>query len=195
MLASIRNAVRNPYSIRLVAGFASKKPVPATKDLDGFGALAQVLSDVGTQQPAPRKKKSSFAAPMREKGPRHEKQQLWKPFMPNRPIRPHELTYKSRFIGPRSRTRRAAVGPAPPVARYQDVFHQFGIDPITQAQNPTILNEYISDMGKIYGRNITGLTSKSQRRMGKAIRRAKMMGIIPILSKPTNNLVWNPRRR
>ena len=51
------------------------------------------------------------------------------------------------------------------------------------ALNPYVLNNYVSDMGKIFGRNITNLTMKNQRRLGKAIRRAKMMGVIPVLSK------------
>ncbi|KAG5648927.1 hypothetical protein DXG03_000276 [Asterophora parasitica] len=80
-------------------------------------------------------------------------------------------------------SRRAAVGPPPVIARYNDVFRQFDIDPVSQAMNPEVLSHYMSEMGKIYGRNVTGLTSRSQRRISKAIRRAKMMGIIPILSK------------
>lgn len=38
-------------------------------------------------------------------------------------------------------------------------------------------------MGKIKPRSQTKLTWRSQRRLGKAIRRAKMMGIIPVLSR------------
>lgn len=38
-------------------------------------------------------------------------------------------------------------------------------------------------MGKIKSRAETGLTWKNQRRLGKAIRRAKMMGVIPVLSR------------
>lgn len=99
-------------------------------------------------------------------------------------LRPHEFTYKTRLNEPRKFARRPAVGHAPNVARYSDLFHQLNIDPLSQAQNPAILGEYVSEMGKIYSRNFTNLTSKSQRRMGKAIRRAKMMGVIPILSRP-----------
>lgn len=38
-------------------------------------------------------------------------------------------------------------------------------------------------MGKILPRNVTGLTRKSQRYVGKAIRRARAMGILPVLSR------------
>lgn len=50
-------------------------------------------------------------------------------------------------------------------------------------------------MGKIYGRNITGLTSRSQRRLGKAIRRARMIGIIPQLSRPSKSSNFRNRGR
>jgi small subunit ribosomal protein S18 len=64
------------------------------------------------------------------------------------------------------------------------VFYQLGLDPLSECQNPALLAGFLSEMGKIYGREVTGLTTKNQRRLGKAIRRAKMMGVIPILSSP-----------
>lgn len=88
--------------------------------------------------------------------------------------------------------RRPLLGPPSREARYNDVFHQLGIDPLDECQNPTLLAGFMSEMGKIYGRNVTGLTTKSQRRLGKAIRRAKMMGVIPILSRPSIES-WSPR--
>lgn len=45
------------------------------------------------------------------------------------------------------------------------------------------MSRFVTTMGKIKGRNETNLTWKNQRRLGKAIRRAKMMGIIPVLSR------------
>lgn len=39
-------------------------------------------------------------------------------------------------------------------------------------------------MGKIQGRSATNLTAKSQRLLGKSIRRAKHMGIMANLSRP-----------
>jgi len=38
---------------------------------------------------------------------------------------------------------------------------------------------FINPMGKIKGRNETGLTWKSQRLVGKMVRRARAMGVIP----------------
>lgn len=110
-------------------------------------------------------------------------------------MKPHEFSYKARTVGPRPPFKRPAVGISSREARYTDVFHQLNIDPLSQAMNPAILTSYMSEMGKIYGRNVTGLTVKSQKRIGKAIRRAKMMGIIPILSQPTRGPSWYPRRK
>ncbi len=47
-------------------------------------------------------------------------------------------------------------------------------------------------MGKINTRPVTGLTRKNQRRIGKAIRRARMMGLIPVFSTRKNQLITNP---
>ncbi|KAJ8523494.1 hypothetical protein ONZ45_g122 [Pleurotus djamor] len=118
----------------------------------------------------------------------------WKPFEGGRFIRPHQLTYKYRSLDTtRPRSRPPVVGPGSAESRYGDVFHQLGIDPLDQCMNPQLLAHFVSDMGKIYGRNVTKLTTRTQRRLGKAIRRAKMMGVIPILSKP-RKASWIYRR-
>lgn len=117
----------------------------------------------------------------------------WKPFEAGRFIRPHQLTYKYRLQPTRRLIRPPTVGPGSAESRYGDVFHQLGIDPLDQCMNPQLLSHFVSDMGKIYGRHITKLTTRSQRRLGKAIRRAKMMGVIPILSKAKKSS-WIYRR-
>lgn len=58
--------------------------------------------------------------------------------------------------------------------------------------NSTLLSHFVTDMGKIRKRADTQLTWKNQRRLGKAIRRAKMMGIIPVLSRRSLSLVNQP---
>ncbi|KAF8076548.1 ribosomal protein S18 [Lyophyllum atratum] len=185
MLSLFRHASRRSIAaIRptLVANYSSGAPSEDSTQAvwDDVGSLIKDQVDKGEAQ-APQK---PFAA----SGNSQQRQQAgvakWKPFKPTRFVRPHELTYKARINAPPTyKPRRAAVGPPPAVARYNDVFYQFNINPLSQAMNPEILSHYMSEMGKIYGRNITGLTSKSQRKIGKAIRRAKMMGVIPVLSK------------
>jgi small subunit ribosomal protein S18 len=50
-------------------------------------------------------------------------------------------------------------------------------------KNPAILANYVTEMGKIMPRASTGLTRKSQRMIGKAIRRARSMGLLPVMSR------------
>lgn len=63
------------------------------------------------------------------------------------------------------------------------MFHQLQIDPLHEAMNSRLLSYFVTEMGKIKPRSATKLTWRSQRRLGKAIRRAKMMGVIPVLSR------------
>lgn len=76
-----------------------------------------------------------------------------------------------------------AVAPPPSVARSKDVFHQLNLDPRDFSANPSVLSHFVTEMGKIKGRDQTMLTLKSQRLLGRTIRRAKMMGVIPNLSR------------
>ncbi|KAG7096785.1 hypothetical protein E1B28_004195 [Marasmius oreades] len=104
-------------------------------------------------------------------------------------ITPDRLKYNNVLKTERRHLTRPKVGPSKREARKADPFYQLNIDPLDMALNPFVLNNYVSDMGKIYGRNVTNLTMKNQRRLGKAIRRAKMMGVIPVLSK--RNILQN----
>ncbi|KAI0268369.1 hypothetical protein BC834DRAFT_689334 [Gloeopeniophorella convolvens] len=81
------------------------------------------------------------------------------------------------------RRRRSLVGPAAAESRRNDWFHQLGIDPLAEATNPQLLSYFVSSMGKMKNRSETKLTWRTQRRLSKAVRRAKMMGIMPILNK------------
>ncbi|KAF9055485.1 hypothetical protein BDZ89DRAFT_1125225 [Hymenopellis radicata] len=115
-----------------------------------------------------------------------------RPFPDTSIIRPYELTYQSRRERPRHIRRTPAVGPNVREARQRDIFYSLGLDPLEYATTPEVLNHFMSNMGKINTRPVTGLTRKNQRRLGKAIRRARMMGIIPVLSTRKNQLTNNP---
>lgn len=91
-----------------------------------------------------------------------------------------------------SRQRRPApplLGPGAKEARKADPLHQLGLRPGHPSlhddsyKNPVLLANYVTEMGKIRPRNLTGLTRRSQREIGKAIRRARSMGLMPVLSK------------
>jgi small subunit ribosomal protein S18 len=70
----------------------------------------------------------------------------------------------------------------------KDPFWQLDIDPIAFATNPKVLGGYLTQMGLIKQRTETGLTFRSQRRLAKAIKRARMMGVIPVFSKPGSEI-------
>ncbi len=46
-----------------------------------------------------------------------------------------------------------------------------------------LLKMHISDMGRILPRRVTGLCSKRQRQMSKAIKRAREMAILPYINR------------
>lgn len=81
------------------------------------------------------------------------------------------------------------LGPSKRDAMKQDPIHILGLNPAKPSladdtyKNGPLLSEYVSEMGKILPRNITGLTRKSQRYIGKAIRRARALGILPVMSR------------
>lgn len=45
------------------------------------------------------------------------------------------------------------------------------------------LRQFIPERGKIMPRRISGITAKDQRRLAKAIKRARMMAILPFVSE------------
>lgn len=50
--------------------------------------------------------------------------------------------------------------------------------------NPLVLNRFVTSLGKIKGRGMTGLQRSSQRKMGKAVRRARVSG------SPCSYVAW-----
>jgi len=98
------------------------------------------------------------------------------------PVTPKTFTMQGR-IKERIILKRPYLGPSAKVSRRKDAFHQLGIDPLRESFNPTLLSTFVTDMGRVMSRAETQLTWRSQRRLSKAIRRAKMMGIIPLHSR------------
>lgn len=70
------------------------------------------------------------------------------------------------------------LGPGVKTARRIDPFHIRGQNPVDHASNPLMSFEFTDVSGRIKKRAETGLTWKSQRRMGKMVRRARAMGVI-----------------
>ncbi|ORZ13546.1 ribosomal protein S18 [Absidia repens] len=70
--------------------------------------------------------------------------------------------------------------PNPPT---EDPFDVLGLDPLHEYKNYRLLSHFVSDMGKILPREKTGLTAKNQRKLAKAVKRARAMGIMSSTSK------------
>ncbi|CAD6892940.1 unnamed protein product [Tilletia controversa] len=92
----------------------------------------------------------------------------------------------------RSRFRaRPLLGPSASLAKRLDPFYKLGLNPSKPSlqddsyKNPSLLTPFVSDLGRILPRNRTGLTRKGQRQVGKAIRRARAMGLVAIFNRGT----------
>ncbi|KZT12559.1 uncharacterized protein LAESUDRAFT_668323 [Laetiporus sulphureus 93-53] len=105
-----------------------------------------------------------------------------KGFRSGRFVKPASFTYNQRVRKQRM-AKRPLLGPDARESRELDVFYQLELDPLDECMNTSLLSEFVTEMGKIKRRSETKLTWRNQRRVGKAIRRAKMMGLIPILSR------------
>ncbi|KAI0796295.1 hypothetical protein BC629DRAFT_1286225, partial [Irpex lacteus] len=107
--------------------------------------------------------------------------------------KPSDFSKEARLeTGAFRRSKRPYLGPGRAEAEAQDVFRQLNIDPLQEATNSRLLSAFVTDMGKIKQRPVTNLTWRSQRKLGKAVRRARMMGIIPQLSKKMLSQSYTP---
>ncbi|EUC67422.1 30S ribosomal protein S18 [Rhizoctonia solani AG-3 Rhs1AP] len=112
--------------------------------------------------------------------PRH----LFAPTNPHQFISPHQFTREHRIARIEKRRKDPTLGPSRKHAQAIDAFRKLAIDPLDEFKNPLLLKSFVSEMGKIHSRAKTGLTWRSQRRVGKAIRRARALGFIPLWNSP-----------
>ncbi|KAJ7276552.1 hypothetical protein B0H12DRAFT_1175183 [Mycena haematopus] len=171
MLSSLRARLRQtrPFSFS-TAAVVRNEPTPMAQ-------LADVLHKQAVQTPLADMGKVKSQAQSTNR-PIHE----YKPFRGSF-IRPYDLSLEGRSFKDRPLGRPPQIAPSTRDARKKDVFYQLNIDPLKLAQHPAILTPFVSELAMIYPRRTTGLTTKSQRRVAKAIRRAKMMGVIPLYSR------------
>lgn len=94
-------------------------------------------------------------------------------------IPPHNFASATLYPEEQHRIRRPLVGPVRKVAKQIDPFFLRGEDPLDHVMNPLMSYQFVNQLGMIKGREQTGLTWKSQRRVGKMVRRARHMGLIP----------------
>ncbi|KAI8980547.1 ribosomal protein S18 [Pilobolus umbonatus] len=60
----------------------------------------------------------------------------------------------------------------------EDPFDSLGLNPLHEYKNFRLLTSFVSDMGKILPREQTGVSAKNQRKLAKAIKRARAMGLM-----------------
>lgn len=106
---------------------------------------------------------------------------------------PDAFTREKRIEKRRFNPKKWDLGPPTKEALFTDVFRQLDIDPVKECMNPTLLSAYVTKMGRVKTRAETGLTMRSQRRVAKAIKRAKMMGIMPTHGNAWNGLYKFPK--
>lgn len=103
---------------------------------------------------------------------------LLKNLTPNAVISPQQLGPEkllTPYLPRPNLTQAYPLGPPVTAARTLDPFVRLGLDPLdTSPMNPWLRAEYCTSMGKIKSRGKTGLQRGSQRRMGKAVRRARV---------------------
>ncbi|KAJ6628780.1 hypothetical protein B0H10DRAFT_1777298, partial [Mycena sp. CBHHK59/15] len=99
-------------------------------------------------------------------------------------IRPRDLSLEGRKFTDHPQSKLPGVALSTRDARKRDVFYQLGVDPLKFSLHPGMLTPFMTEMAMILPRRTSMLTMKSQRRIAKAIRRAKMMGVLPLHSKP-----------
>lgn len=92
-------------------------------------------------------------------------------------IAPHQLTPSSMSsYAAHRRPRPPALGPSRADTAKTDPFKRLHLSPLKETLNPGLLSQFLTEMGKIKGRNRTGLAWGSQRRLGQAVRRGRCMG-------------------
>ncbi|KAK4574120.1 hypothetical protein LTR86_001881 [Recurvomyces mirabilis] len=103
---------------------------------------------------------------------RELEQQIPRRFRPGDIYAPHDLSGVEM-----SKWKRLRRKPRVP-SHGRDVLDQLGIDPRKEYKNFSMMNEYVTEMGRIKHRNDTGLRPVNQRRMAQAVRRAIGSGVL-----------------
>lgn len=66
----------------------------------------------------------------------------------------------------------------------RDVFELTGLDPLVEYKNTIIFAPFLTEIGRIRNHRETNLTSKNQRRLTKAVKRARAMGLLNAMQRP-----------
>ncbi|KAK8864664.1 ribosomal protein S18 [Kwoniella newhampshirensis] len=178
---------QQPLSIRLLhTSLFHRRPANAQTSRDVLSSYLSQKSSSSASPSAPSASPSSSssidaARKMMEslsKRARVEVDDKRRPFRANTYAPPSTFTHDSLYPTPRPYPRPPLLGPPKKVAARLDPFHLTKTSPLEHDLNPSFALAFVNPMGKIKGRAETGLTWKSQRKVGKLVRRARAMGLI-----------------
>ncbi|BFZ65092.1 hypothetical protein YB2330_006255 [Saitoella coloradoensis] len=65
----------------------------------------------------------------------------------------------------------------------KDRLAALGLNVEKEWKNPFLLNAFVTEMGRIRPKSDTGISAKNQRRVARAIKRARAFGVMPVYSK------------
>lgn len=137
------------------------------KQAANIQAAASRAAGVGTREAQQFNRRVEFQQP-----------RIWQPgdvYAPH-DLSPAEATKNSRAnnVSPKSL-------PTPPTRRTggRDVLDALRIDPVKEYRNFAMMGEFVTEMGRIKGRRVTGLRLVNQRRLARAVRRAIGIGLVP----------------
>lgn len=179
---------RNQVATRTFATTRSARYPPSALDelSSSIEKLAQSRASASSSSPT---SASGAVHNPRSTQPTKERQTVsGRAFMNGHYYNPSTLGYTSITERPK-RLARPLLGPTKAEAVKQDLIHINGLNPGKPSlhddsyKNAAILATYVTEMGKIMPRASTGLTRKSQRAIGKAVRRARSMGLLPVMSR------------
>lgn len=68
-------------------------------------------------------------------------------------------------------------------AQISDKFEEYQVNPLDEYKSYNLLSQFTTELGRIRTREQTGLSSKNQRRLGKAVRRARALSILPTAAR------------
>ncbi|RUP05918.1 ribosomal protein S18 [Jimgerdemannia flammicorona] len=110
------------------------------------------------------------------------------------PSNTHPKTYHPDELNDASHEKRMLAKRGKIVKPTQDPFNTLGLDPLKEYKNHSLLSSFVSDMGKILPREQTGVTAKNQRKLAKAIKRARAMGLMPCTHNPKEPQRYGPNQ-
>ncbi|WWC62187.1 ribosomal protein S18 [Kwoniella dejecticola CBS 10117] len=172
--------VRPPLSVRMLHTSLPHR-APSARDSIA-SALSSSSSSSGSTSTADAARKMLDSLTSRVRTEADEKR---RPFRANSYAPPHSFTQTSLYPEPRPYARAPLLGPPKKIASKIDPFFSSKTSPMDHDLNPLFALSFVNPMGKIKSRADTGLTWKSQKKVGKLVRRARSMGLISRWSNQT----------